>query len=138
MSATRFVRSYRLIAGAMLFCTTMTAGCDWWLRITEVSGTVLVDGKPAEGIQLVFQPAAKNRPRAFAQTRKDGTFTLGRQGPGDKSGAASGRYRVQVLSDSESPNPIVIPPQYNVDTSLEFEVVPGKKNVFDIDVKTRN
>jgi hypothetical protein len=125
-------------SGAILLGVALTGGCDWWLRITEVSGTVLVDGKPAEGIQLVFQPLAKNRPRAFAQTRKDGTYRLGRQGPGDKSGAASGAYRIQVLSDSESPNPISIPPEYNVNTTLEFEVVPGRKNVFDIDVRTNN
>lgn len=130
------LRFLRPCSGAILLGVALTGGCDWWLRITEVSGTVLVDGKPAEGIQLVFQPLATNRPRAFAQTRKDGAYRLGRQGPGDKIGAAAGVYRVQVLSDSESPNPVAIPPEYNVNTTLEFEVVPGKKNVFDIDVKT--
>jgi hypothetical protein len=132
------LKSLQPFTGAVLLGVALTSGCDWWLRITEVSGTVLVNGKPAEGVQLVFQPVAKNRPRAFAQTGKDGTYRLGRQGPGDKSGAASGAYRIQVLSDSESPNPIAIPPEYNVNTTLEFEVVPGKKNVFDIDVKTNN
>jgi hypothetical protein len=136
MTAVVSPRLLRLF-GAVALGLAMTAGCDRWLRITEVSGTVLVDGKPAEGVQLVFQPVAKNRPRAFAQTGKDGTYRLGRQGPGDKSGAASGEYRVQVLSDSESPNPIAIPAEYNVNTTLEFKVMPGKKNVFDIDVKTR-
>lgn len=116
----------------------LMVGCDWWLRITEVSGTVRVDGRPAEGLQVVFQPIAKDRPRAFAQTGKDGTYCLGRQGPGNTSGAASGAYRIQVLSDSESPNPIAIPPEYNANSSLEFTVIPGKKNTFDIDVKTNN
>ena len=57
------------------------AGCsDWWLRITEVSGTIRIDGKPAKGVQVVFQPLDTSRPRALAQTDKDGLFHLGRQG----------------------------------------------------------
>lgn len=114
----------------------LLAGCGWWLRITEVSGTVKVDGKPAAGIQLVFDPVDPSRPRALARTASDGSFRLGRQGPGDKSGAAAGKYVVRVMSDNDGGEGFRIPPEYNVRSTLEFDVVPGRANVFEIEVDT--
>ncbi len=122
------------VSGPMLLAAT---GCNWWLRITEVSGSVTVDGKPAGGIQLVFDPLDRSRPRAFARTNGDGRFRLGRQGPGDKSGAAAGKYVVRVMSDNDGDEGVVIPPSYNVRSTLEFEVVPGQANVFEIDIATK-
>lgn len=113
---------------------TVGAGCNWWLRITEVQGTVRVKGAPAAGVQVVFEPLAEDLPRAVARTNNEGVYRLGRQGPGRNSGAAAGRYRVQVLSDTEREEPIVIPPEFNASSTLEFAVVPGKTNVFDIDI----
>jgi hypothetical protein len=126
--------AFLMAIGAFAFA----GGCgDWWLRITKVSGTIRVDGKPAKGVQVVFQPLDASRPRALAQTNKDGVFTLGRQGPGNRQGAASGKYKVQLLTDTDGADPILIPPQYNTKSTLEFEVIPGKDNVFDVDVKTK-
>lgn len=114
------------------------AGCgDWWLRITEVSGTVRIDGKPAGGVQVVFQPLDASRPRAIAQTDKEGRFRLGRQGPGNRQGAASGKYRVLLFTDTDGPNPVLIPAEYNTSSTLEFEVIPGQANVFDVDIQTK-
>lgn len=127
-------RAACLVAVACL----VASGCgDWWLRITEVSGTVRIDGKPARGVQVVFQPLDASRPRALAQTDREGVYRLGRQGPGNRQGAAAGRYRIQLLTDTDGDGGAVIPPDYNVRSTLEFEVVPGKANVFDVDVKTR-
>lgn len=124
---------------ALALPVLVASGCgDWWLRITEVSGTVRVDGKPTGGVQVVFQPLDASRPRAIAQTNKEGRYRLGRQGPGNRQGAASGRYRVQLFSDSEGPNPVVIPAEYGTNSALEFAVVPGQANVFDVDVQTKN
>lgn len=127
----------RLTPVILLACLAATGCGDWWLRITEVSGTIRIDGKPAKGVQVVFQPLDASRPRALAQTDKDGVFRLGRQGPGNRQGAASGKYRVQLLTDTDSPNAVVIPPDYNVKSTLECDVIPGKANVFDVDVKTK-
>ena len=124
-----------LVVGAV--CLGL-AGCgDWWLRITEVSGTIRIDGKPASGVQVVFQPLDPSRPRAIAQTDKDGVYRLGRQGPGNRQGAAAGAYKVQLLTDTDGPAPVLIPAEYNTRTTLEFKVVPGQKNVFDVDVTTK-
>lgn len=129
-------RSSRWASACVCLLISVT-GCGWWLRITEVNGTVRLDGKPATGVQLVFEPLIKDLPRAIARTNKQGSYTLGRQGPGAKSGAAAGVYRVKVMSDTERDDPIVIPPEYNVKSTLEFKVVPGKKNTFDIDITTK-
>jgi len=126
-----------LIHFILLACLAATGCGDWWLRITQVSGTIRVDGKPTRGIQVVFQPVDASRPRALARTDKDGVFHLGRQGPGNRQGAASGKYKVLLLIDTDGEGGAVIPPEYNVKSTLEFDVIPGKANVFDVDVKTK-
>jgi len=126
-----------LVVAICAACLGLTGCGDWWLRITEVSGTIRVDGKPAGGVQVVFQPLDPSRPRAIAQTDKDGVYRLGRQGPGNRQGAAAGAYKVQLLTDTDGPAPVLIPPEYNTRTTLEFKVVPGKTNVFDVDVTTK-
>lgn len=125
------------MAGLGLASFFMLPGCGWWLRITEVSGTVTVDGKPAGAVQLVFDPLDKSRPRAMALTGPDGSFRLGRQGPGDKSGAAAGKYIVRVMSDNDGGEGFTIPARYNRQSALEFDVVPGQANVFEIDIDTK-
>jgi len=132
----------RVTALGALCVLAACCGCDWWLRITEVSGKVTIDGRPAGGVQLVFEPLDASRPRAFSRTKNDGTFSLGRQGPGNRGGAAAGKYRVKLLSDREGEGEdgtaLVIPAEYNTQSTLEFEVVPGRANTFDIDIKTGN
>ena len=127
----------RLVVAVCVAVVGLTGCGDWWLRITEVSGTIRVDGKPAGGVQVVFQPLDPSRPRAIAQTDRDGVYRLGRQGPGNRQGAAAGAYKVQLLTDTDGPAPVLIPPEYNTRTTLEFKVVPGKTNVFDVDVTTK-
>jgi hypothetical protein len=135
-SGTTFpARVLRRALVAAFVCAGM-AGCDWWLRITAVSGRVTVDGKPTGGVQLVFEPVDRSRPRALARTGSDGTFSLGRQGPGDRDGAAAGEYVVRLMSDTDGGEGIRIPPRYNVRSELKFTVVPGRANVFDIDIST--
>lgn len=111
------------------------AGCG--LRITEVSGTVRIDGKPAKGLQVVFQPEKPQLPRALAATDAQGVYRLGRQGPGKPSGAAAGRYVVRVNADSDDPNAPQIPERFGSKSELTFEVKPGMPNTFDIDITTK-
>jgi len=129
-------RSWTAVALGLALVVPL-GGCSWWLRITEVSGSVKVDGQPAGGVQLVFDPLDTSRPRALARTAADGSFQLGRQGPGDRSGAAAGTYIVRVTSDNDGGDGFRIPPEYNVRSTLEFDVVPGQANVFEIDVTTK-
>ena len=136
MPLTSHLRTVGLRYGGS-FLLVAVCGCGWWLRITEVSGTVRVDGQPAKGVRLVFEPVNKSIPRAMALTDKDGRYRLGRQGSADKMGAAAGKYDVRVMSDSEVENSVAIPAEYSTKSMLQFDVIPGKANVFDIDVKTK-
>lgn len=128
-------RTVVLAVAAMMMASC--AGCEWWLRITEVSGTVKVDGQPARSVRLVFEPEDRKLPRAMALTDNDGVYRLGRQGGGDKHGAAAGKYRVLVMSNGESEGATRIPVSYGTKPQFAFEVIPGEKNVFDIDVKSK-
>lgn len=117
-------------------CALLAAGgCG--LRITEVSGTVQIDGKPAKGVQVVFQPEQQELPRALATTGAEGRYRLVRQGPGNKPGAAAGRYRVRLSADNDDPSAPRIPDRYGAKSDLIYEVKPGRPNIFDIDVSTK-
>ena len=120
---------------AALLVTLCAAGCG--LRITEVAGTVRIDGKPAKGVQVVFQPEKEGLPRALAATDASGAYRLVRQGPGNKTGAAAGRYRVRLSADNDDPTAPRIPDRYNAKSDLTCDVRPGSANTFDIDVTTK-
>lgn len=120
---------------ALTSLAAVIAGCG--LRITEVSGTVRVDGKPTKGLQVVFQPEKEGLPRAMATTDAEGRYRLVRQGPGAPSGAAAGRYIVRVSADSEDPNAPRIPDRYGAKSDLTYEVKAGTSNTFDVDISTK-
>lgn len=127
--------SLRLFGVGLVVLAVAGAGCG--LRITEVSGTVRIDGKPAKGLQVVFQPEQEGLPRALAATDAQGVYRLGRQGPGKPSGAAAGKYVVRVNADSDDPQAPQIPERYGAKSELRFDVKPGMPNTFDIDISTK-
>ena len=75
----------------------VAAGCgDGRVACYPVSGSVTVKGKPADGAQVVFHPAAGESaaPRPTAVVGADGTFKLTTYAAGD--GAPVGSYKVTV------------------------------------------
>lgn len=44
---------------------------------------------------------------------------------------------MQLFTDTDGPNPVLIPAEYSTNSNLEFTVVPGQANVFDVDVQTK-
>ena len=94
----------RLRVAPLLFCVAalLVPGCQ---RIADVSGTVRVDGKPAKGLIVVFDPGATDAPRGVATTEGDGRYTVRRLGPGAKSGVPVGTYAVKVMADTDNPPP---------------------------------
>jgi len=113
------------------------SGCgDFWLGITEVKGTVTIDGKPAKGAQIIFKPLAKDAPLAIGVTDAQGAYRLSRIGLGKKPGAAAGKYIVKLRSDDEGKG-VSIPAKYaGEESGLAFEV-KGGSNVFDIDISSK-
>ncbi|MDR3234224.1 MAG: hypothetical protein LBT46_11280 [Planctomycetaceae bacterium] len=128
-----------------------------------VTGTVLVDGSPKEGIAVSFMPynpegAAANHP-ASGMTDVRGRYTLSTGGLGIGKGAEKGQYQVTFSHDSldtqgmtqeeidkKYPNghmPVAVenlPPKYRDPSTSGFasvEVVGDKtKNVFDFQLST--
>ena len=120
------------VASVLAACLLLT-GCQ---RIPNVSGTVRVDGKPAKGLIVVFDPQATDAPRGVATTEGDGRYTVRRLGPGAKSGVPIGSYAVKVMADADNPASSKMPASYASGTALSFEV-KGGGNVFDIDISNK-
>jgi hypothetical protein len=88
--------------------TLLVAGCnDGKLARYPVTGTVLVDGRPAEGAMVIFCPVGGSeelqKQRPFAFTGPDGRFELTTYGETD--GCPSGEYKVLLQWPSSSGDP---------------------------------
>ena len=106
------------------------AGCGG-RGFAEVTGTVLIDGKPLPGAFVTFTPEAPDAVRSLGSTNAEGRYRVIR--PGGKIGAMIGKNRVSVTGGDAGR---ALPPQYNSQTTLQCDVTRGA-NVFDIDIKTK-
>jgi hypothetical protein len=127
------MRSRLAPVASVLAAFLLLAGCQ---RIADVSGTVRVDGKPAKGLIVVFDPGVTDAPRGVATTGADGGYTIRRLGPGAKSGVPIGSYAVKVMADADNPASPKVPTSYASGSALSFEV-KGDGNVFDIDISNK-
>jgi hypothetical protein len=97
----------------------------------RVSGRVTVNGQPVEGITVMFQPD-NGRP-SLGTTNADGYYEL--RYTADLRGAVVGNHTVRVFwSEDFAAGKTPIPPQYDAQSQLKFEVKRGS-NKFDIDIK---
>ncbi len=110
-----------------------------------VSGTVMLDGKPATGLSLVFTPAESQQLGAAMQVI-DGRFSLDAA-----TGPSAGRYDVTV--DTMEPDleefeqlrqagkkplsSIQLHPRYRKPGALQANVLADHENVFDFEVMSR-
>lgn len=90
----------------LLWLTAIVAlccsSCGYGKRFYPVTGKVLVDGKPAEGLTVVFHPATETEPplQPTAIVGSDGSFTLQSWLVEErelKQGAPAGEYRVSCV-----------------------------------------
>lgn len=105
--------------------------------VMEVTGTVQVDGKPSGGVVVMFDPVEPDGPRGVATTDRQGAYVVRRLGPGNKTGIRTGKYAVKLMADIDDPTAAKIPPKYFRGGELDYEVVSGKDNVYDIDISTK-
>lgn len=130
------------------------AGCsgDGKIPRAAVSGTITYKGKPAVGVSISFLPDTPGMRAGVGRADTKGRYILGTYDPDD--GAPVGKCKIALslrgpskklkpgmgaaageeLMDQGDP---LIPIRYfDPKTSgLEFEVVEGKNNVFDIELK---
>lgn len=105
--------------------------------LADVSGTVQMDGRPLADAQVLFVPA-NGRPSS-ATTDSNGSFTMVYSEHAD--GVVPGTCRVMISTGKAGKEnedgtsvpaiPETVPMEYNVDTSLTFDVKPGTSNVAD-------
>ncbi|RUL82960.1 hypothetical protein [Tautonia sociabilis] len=101
--------SYRVRTALLLLLLLLIAGCGGEDRVPlfPATGRVLVDDRPAAGVQVRLHPT--DRPDdldalvPFAVTGEDGGFGLGTFEDGD--GAPAGRYRATLYWPDRPPGP---------------------------------
>lgn len=121
-----------VMALALVAC----AGCNPSpFKLAPVSGVVSLDGQPLAGGIVNFQPIVVGNgviagPGSTARTGSDGRYTLStiRGEPG----AVAGKHRVKIYSfnaetakragSGAAPERERVPPRYNYDTTLTFDV----------------
>jgi len=109
-------------------------------RIAEVKGTVTIDGKPAPGLTVQFEPQSPDPrgriilPAAYGFTDADGKYTLRRPGR-NKTGAAVGLNHVRITAAEGESGPLgQAHPRYGQDNAIWYEVQEGT-NTYDIELR---
>jgi hypothetical protein len=123
-----------ILVGLMLL---VLAGCGGGsVPLGEVTGIVTVDGQPAGGLEVRFNPAGDEGGTSLGNTKADGSYQLFYGGGGN--GAVLGSHTVTVTpveTDGEG-TPVQIPARYNAQSELTFDVKAGK-NTFNIEITTK-
>lgn len=146
ISKNSFVRSSLALASAWL--PMSCAGCGTssdGLIVAPVTGVVLFDGEPLSGARVEFRPVEVPKvlkkgvatPSAvLARTDGEGQYEL--RYDARRRGAVPGKYTVCVTTiepgaDHDRPIKEKIPPKYNRQTTLVFDVGSEPNNI-DIDL----
>jgi len=134
---------HRWLAVGGILATLLAAGCGQ-SETVKVTGTVTVNGQPADQVEVTFLP--KNGRPATGVTDAQGRFELSSNKPGD--GVVPGEQLVTLgeyyppgkpppMPRGNEPLPSRFPPNYSdtVNSPLKAMVERGGKNDFTFDVK---
>lgn len=126
------------VAAAIASIVTAIGGCRPGPQFAEVTGTVKIDGVPAGGVQVAFEPQSEDvrklLPAAYGMTNAEGFYRLLRLGR--DPGAPTGLHHVRMTPvEQEGGKNTVIHPRYQENNALWAEVQPGK-NVIDFDLRS--
>jgi len=130
-------RRLALFACSSLFLIVGCGGSEY--PLAPVSGRLTMDGQPLHGININFQPVAKDPknnplsgPGSYARTDADGRYALKTVIPVDLEGAVVGKHVVRMIvpkggdfeKDDDLPSelPKITLPKHAMDGSLYFEV----------------
>lgn len=113
----------------------LLAGCGDEFQTAEVSGTIKVDGKPAPGLMIQFEPedgSGTRLPPSIGYTNAEGQYALVR--PGRKTGTVVGKHTVRVMT-SEGSDLTTLKGRKLAGMVSQREVKPGP-NVIDVELTT--
>lgn len=112
-------------------------GCRPGSPVGEVTGRVTIDGRPAPGLLVHFEPQeglAKGLPATYGATDDQGSYQAKRMN--GQTGAALGLNHVRITAiEREGNQQAKIHARYAEDYTLWFEVAPGQ-NTFDIELRS--
>lgn len=114
----------------MTVSSIIVAGCDSGPRLIPVTGSVTVDGTPAEGATLIFHPAdTESQSLATANVGADGKFST----ISDlKPGINAGNYKVTIVW----PDPSIKPTEAQKMTGMFGDAPDLLNGRFDTPAKT--
>jgi hypothetical protein len=135
---------------ALLIGTCVLIGCMRSPHLVQVQGTVLVDGEPVPGVQLIFHPQGDGGGvPASGITNEKGQFSLM---SGLESGIRPGHYRVtatwpdpsvepteqQKMLGHVEPGPDLLNEKFSTprDSQLTVEIEPGMKELPPLELST--
>lgn len=143
----------RCVYSTAALAALLAAGCGGESRpsLVTVSGKVLVDGEPTEGVKLSFLPDAANpHPTpGTAKTDAQGVFQAQYEG---QNGLSSGKYRVLAIKrvpSAKGADPALaelsgqmkdlLPARYGsvADTELKIEVPAGGTSSADLSLSAK-
>lgn len=135
----------------MFVCVSITAvGCGQKIGVSEVTGTVTMDGKPMELIHIEFW--SSNGPRSYGKTDSEGKFELKIDDGSQRKGAVPGEHKICLrdtwptkddyldeggawVDKSDGKRSRIDTKYYDaVKSPMTLNVESGKKNVFEIKV----
>jgi hypothetical protein len=127
----------RSVFSAFVFIAFAGCGGSDVPSLADVSGTIQMDGKPLANASVTFIP--ENGRPSSGMTDSSGFYTMSYSEQAD--GVVPGPCRVMISTgkpgkenddgESEPGTPETVPQEYNVDTSLVFDVQSGKSNTAD-------
>jgi len=120
---------------AVVFVVTLTTGCGQGFRVAEVTGRVTLDGRPKNGLMVVFSPedgGTTKLPPAYGMTNEDGRYRAIR--PGSKPGVVVGKTNIRVLTFDGGEVTVKGKPVANAGMQRE---IPASSSVIDIDLTTQ-
>jgi hypothetical protein len=135
---------------ALLCLACLALGCGDGRSLGTVSGRVTLDGKPLADARVNFQPMGDARNTgigSFGKTNANGEYSLtliDETAPG----AIVGKHRVMIRAvgavkgdpedDKQRAGPDRVPPEYNMNSILTFDVNPGENTAnWDLPLKKK-
>jgi hypothetical protein len=108
------------LALSLLF--SLVAGCgNNPFGTVKVSGTVTLDGKPIDGVTVMFLPTAEWAMQSSGQTVADGSFVLSTSGAEFGGGAQPGEYNV-TFTKAEAEQDASAAPAPSLDDVIDGKV----------------
>jgi hypothetical protein len=103
----------RGLAAGLLVAVVGLSGCGDGLRYAEVEGTVTLNGRPLDKVQVEFNPDGRG-PRSVAVTDETGKFVL-RADDGKHTGAVVGSHKIALKDVSIYPDRKITKDELNQD-----------------------